>query len=276
MKFHFGHLSKNGFTCEELALVITESPFPHIEIGRPNKSGKVFKLWIGMGLYKKLKKVEVLCPREGKTELGKCPDCGVLVAPEKLKAIPSGQTQMVNGVPVELVAKTMEHDLVKKATQIGYGSLEFGKKRDTLLVVEEKAKDKTGRMGLLIRAESPPHGHAAIDFIQGDKDNIRAKINARTKGEIWTDPKNPKAGVAAERFMVLVPGDRIKITRTYSDGKEDVMMIGMMPDFTLKSIQPTDEMQAAAPEPEVEEVADEPAPAEIERALQDGVERFKM
>lgn len=273
MKFHFGHLTRHGFFVEEQPLPITEKPHPHILVGLPNvKARLAFRLWIGTGLYGKIKKVDFPCPKEGDPELGKCPHCGVLVTPEKLKTVPSGKTQLVNGVPVELMNKTMEHDLIPKAASIPYGSLEFGKKHGTLIVVEEKAKDREGRIGLLLRADAPPRGLATVDFIQCDKDPFRATVNARAKGEIWANPRNPRAGVTAECFMVLIPGDRVKITRTYEDGHEDVTMIGMMPDMSLKSIQPA-EVQVAEPAPK--EVS-EPSPAEVEKALQDGVERFKQ
>lgn len=283
MRFHFGHLSPVDFECGEMALTIVDHPYPHVEVGRPNKANKFFRLWIGLDLHKKIRKVETICPRDGDATPGECSHCGVLVTPEMAKSVPSGKKTLINGVAADLFESRVEHPLITKATQIPFGAIMLGKKRGTLLVVQEKARDRIGTIGLLLRADGLPGEGTAIKLLTEDQNPVRMKINTRAKGEIWRDPDDRWAGFDSERFMVVKPGDRIKVTqfpieRGYgpmSEG-ERVTMIGIMPDFTLKAIRPLElvEMNARIIGNQAEVEVEEPTPEEIEEALQEGVERF--
>lgn len=280
MRFHFGHLGPAGFECGEMALTIVDHPYPHIEIGRPNKANKFFRLWIGLDLHKKIKKVEIICPRDGDATPGKCVHCGVLVTPEMAKSGPFGKT-LINGVAADLFESRAEHPLITKATQIPFGAIMLGKKRGTLLVVQEKARDRIGTIGLLLRADGLPGEGTAIKLLTEGKDPVRLKINTRAKGEIWKDPDDRWAGFDSERFMVVKPGDRIEVTqfpveRGYGPMSERVTMIGIMPDFTLKAIHSLEqvEMNARIIGNQAEVEVEEPTPEEIEEALQEGVDRF--
>lgn len=252
------------------------SLFNHLLIGRLNRDRYYTRVGLGEQITKGLVKTYEPCPNDGKDTLGICQLCGLDITPERIEKVVD--YRMANGIDVW--KNTARHTPMEFLDPIMKGAFMLTKVKKTLLLIEDQAKTKDRRIGLLLYVEPGFLGTSSIEPVIKTQSPILAEIHKRAAGQRWLS-RNPKDGVGVERLMILSPGDYIFVSQ---DGQLNpksseiglaAHKIVVLPNgvFDVKKVEATPRVEPPAPKekkpvaqakavevPEPSEVPAPPAP----------------